>query len=380
MADYYVRASGGSDANDGLSFANGFATVQKGFDSVTAVGDRVLICDDGTHLPTARIDIDSFAPSNSNLGVNVIGCNSTGTPYTGPGEYATISGASLPANTPLVYVNTTGLQSWYFTNLRFTAATQDGFDGSFSNVTSFVFFNCRFDNNARHGLYTNKNLTRSMIRNCRFDNNGSNGVLMANTGDIVGSIFDNNGAAGLECSSAPNSDFTNCVFFKNGTHGVTLPTTSSTRPVIRSCTFAFNTNDGLNIASGSNQPALSIINNIFANNGGYGVNGPANTSVLAPGHVDYNLYYSNTSGHRNNLRDNYSGNLDDINPQFTNTTSGSEDLTPQAGSPAIAAGFVVGVGPAGSGFYQGVDIGAINRDTTGDGGGGGEYAAAYIGG
>lgn len=45
--DYYVKTTG-SDSDTGLDLGHGFLTIQKGFDSITNPGDRVLV-DDGTY-------------------------------------------------------------------------------------------------------------------------------------------------------------------------------------------------------------------------------------------------------------------------------------------------------------------------------------------
>ena len=69
--------TGGSDSDDGLSFANAFATTQKAAD--TAVdGDFVRLCQTATESISTKIDMDR-AKGTQDLGIDFISYNSTGT-------------------------------------------------------------------------------------------------------------------------------------------------------------------------------------------------------------------------------------------------------------------------------------------------------------
>ena len=121
MATYYVRSSGGNDGNTGLSFALGWATIQFAADTAVA-GDLVLICADGTHLPTATIDIDINTGTDASR-ITFRGAAADGTDN---GTVATISGASLGSG---YIVNVAANTVDYVTveNLRFTGGPSTGF-------------------------------------------------------------------------------------------------------------------------------------------------------------------------------------------------------------------------------------------------------------
>ena len=84
MTEYYVRETGGSDSNGGLSHADAWATVQHGFDNIpTGANNRLNI--NGTHV-TGTISFASF--SNSTIATTIQGYTSTA----GDGGVGTIDG------------------------------------------------------------------------------------------------------------------------------------------------------------------------------------------------------------------------------------------------------------------------------------------------
>lgn len=110
MATYYVRSSGGNDTNDGLSFANAFATIQKAADTATA-GDDVRICADGTHTQTATIDLDT----NSGTGASpIVFTGANGTDGSDDGTVATVNRTSFGA---AVFVGNGTVSHIHFRNI-----------------------------------------------------------------------------------------------------------------------------------------------------------------------------------------------------------------------------------------------------------------------
>jgi uncharacterized repeat protein (TIGR01451 family) len=86
-ATYWVRSSGGNDSNDGLSFAQGWATVQKVLDVINASGvkgDVYNIVNDGTHtMPTAKKTVTrahAGTDYDSDPGFVIRGTDSSGDP------------------------------------------------------------------------------------------------------------------------------------------------------------------------------------------------------------------------------------------------------------------------------------------------------------
>lgn len=95
---------------------------------------------------------------------------------------------------------------------------------------------------------------------------------------------------------------------------------------------------------------MVIYNCSFVANGGYGINDQG-----AQWHsIDNNHYHNNTSGPINgngttintadiNTTEKYGKNNQTGDPKFASTTDGSEDFTPQSGSPLINNGLDAGV-------------------------------------
>ena len=332
MTTFFVRQSGGNDTNDGLSFANGWATIQFAADTAVA-GDIVLIASDGTHTPTASVDIDTNAGTAAAGPVTFRGAGSAGED---DGTVATISGSSLPATTDL-FTFVIDYTKWE--NLRFTAATRHNL---FDNNTSIgnVFVNCRFDNAAEEGC-SYLAVGFAQFFNCEFDNNGGNGCgtddLSSNRAGQIRAFncsFHDNGENGIQ-SSDGGLILLHCLFYDNTNHGLLInrDLESSGGSIIGNCVFNGNTSGILMSGSLIGIFFGSVYNCVFSNNSSHGVNFG---SAHIDGHVDYNLYYLNTTAHRANFPTG-ANDIEDDNPDFTSITDGSEDFTPATGSPLLDA-------------------------------------------
>ena len=89
MAIKYVRATGGSDANDGLSFANGWATLAYAFYSLNpnriARGDTLAICGDilnNVFSLTSSLNLQVLVDPLRTTPVYFVGYNMLGIPLT----------------------------------------------------------------------------------------------------------------------------------------------------------------------------------------------------------------------------------------------------------------------------------------------------------
>jgi hypothetical protein len=87
VADYWVRVSGGSDANTGADYDNALATFGQArtlLESSGVKGTRILLVNDGSHvLPTTQLDITNAAllgTSDSDPGFTVEGVDAAGDP------------------------------------------------------------------------------------------------------------------------------------------------------------------------------------------------------------------------------------------------------------------------------------------------------------
>ena len=344
MATYFVRSAGGSDGNSGLSFALGWATIQYAADNASAAGDIVLICDDGTHLPTATVDFNTNAGAKNNP-IVFRGASATGVDN---GTIATISGASLPATTDLFNLNISAL-AIKFELLRITAATRVNIlIGTAFNEGLAIFRDVRIDNAATDGILDSESATTKLtiFINCEIDSNGDKGlesVGVARGGHkmLNCSIHDNTGD-GIEENiplASPKSEYVGCLFYNNGGSGLNSITGGFPAVLIHNCIFFNNTNDGITFNSTiTYNYGLVVTNNIFRSNGGYGIN--TNTGILGQfAYADYNCLSNNTSGAIDiNAGVAPGSNNVTTDPTFTNETAGSEDFTLQSGSPCLDVG------------------------------------------
>jgi hypothetical protein len=107
-------------------------------------------------------------------------------------------------------------------------------------------------------------------------------------------------------SGVTGSLFVNyCVIAGVKNHGIQL-TDAIDGYTVKNCTIDSPTGDCLRITNGTTPLQVSYYNNIFSNAGGYGVNFTTNTTavndrMIAGGVNDYNNFYNNASGARNNV-------------------------------------------------------------------------------
>lgn len=159
-----------------------------------------------------------------------------------------------------------------------------------------------------------------ILERCSIHDNTSYGLLVAvnsatERAILNRNLFYDNGNSGVVVSSTTDTTLvhvTNNLFYGNSSHGFEISTTGG----VDSC-------------------MMNFVGNSCVSNGGYGASIAADQVNLF-GHVDYNHYYDNDSGARNNLP---AGDNDQSgDPLFTNVTDGSENFTPGSGSPLLSNG------------------------------------------
>jgi len=309
MPTYYVRSSGGNDGNDGLSFGNGWATVQHAADTVIA-GDTVLVCADGNHTPSLTIDFDATTGTSGSR-ITFRGAGATGDD---DGTVATISGSSLGAG---FIIDATGSIDYVdFENLRITGGPSSGFNQQ-SGSAVWSFRNCRFDNNTNYGFISSWS-TGPQFYDCEFDNNGSDGLAGYIAGAYRCSFHDNTG----DGYQAYTESISFCVSYDNGNDGFRFDSLDSSG-IAHNLTSFGNGSDGIYI----NSSQSTITNSIVFDNGAYGINATA----TGQGATYINICsHSNTTAHCNWNGGTIPGSghvLED--PSFVSVTDGAEDLTPQ---------------------------------------------------
>lgn len=339
MSTYYVRSSGGSDSNTGLSFAQGFATVQKGINTAVNGGDIIFICNDGIHTPTSYIATIVTSGTTNNY-VLIKGVSATGID---DGSISTITGTGFSSGA-IVYHNSVGSYKWE--NVRFTEADDSGFViGPAGNNSKVTFINCRFDNAKYAGFFTLEENEYKIINfiGCEFDSNNTNGIefyfpTYGNDIFIYNCKFHDNIQSGIVYHGLRFMiPIYNCLFYNNGTYGF-LTNQQMDAIYLYNCIFDNNTN-GIGLGLGNkSQGRLNIMNNIFSNNSQYGIY-LYTTSYIAI-NFDYNCFYNNTSGHINYFGGIPPGDNNVLsNPLYVSTTPGSENYTLQVGSPCINSGY-----------------------------------------
>ena len=217
---------------------------------------------------------------------------------------------------------TTGLDD-QFIGCRADLCGGDGFDGIGTN--SAIWLACEADNNTGRGI---NNASVGPVISCYLHDNTNNGVQAPNRG-LFSSIIDTNSADGIAGTTAMGEIVGNTV---DGNTGAATDGLACTTP-----------GGGVSV----------WINNIFSNNGNYGVNATDGDSVWA----DYNNYDSNVSGARNNFPT--GPNDQALASQFTGRAAGDFSI----GTNLKALGFPgVFPGALSTGY---VDIGAVQRQEAG---------------
>lgn len=313
MAIYYTSSTAiGSGTG---SYANPW-TLQQAFDGAVA-GDEVRILNDGTYLPTTRIDIDTNRGTSATAQIKFRGRKSDDTAY----ERATISGASIIGTALINFGFSSGSTSAFllFDNLRFTVSpvNQDlwAASGAFYQ-RSITFIRCSFDNAGRYafsGGFSNRFI------HCEFFSNSALHLFSVGSSWFQSCFF--KGAARI--FSASSSLFFGCVFTNCGDFYSNMPS------MVAHCTF-----DGkgsrVRVAE-LNAGSCVWVNNIFANYTGTVLVGGSSSVAQMFG----NLFHNVGSSTDMTVADDFSVTGD---PLFTNTTDGSENYVVGSSSPAISSG------------------------------------------
>jgi len=228
----------------------------------------------------------------------------------------------------------TSAARWSMENCMFNRCTFDGYPSGTLTIEGCHFNSCKFiDVGSTDGL------KQAISVNDR-QTNSFNHCMFYNTGSIYAAATDRMRMA-----------VTGCVFVSPTGEAINLSINTSTSTnedylqdfLIIGNTFFDVATDAIKVrqAPSTGVRAMSIcivMNNIFSNCGGYAVNffSSAVSDIRSMTFLN-NLFYSNTSGNYSTAG--YAGMGDVLgDPLFTSTTSGSEDLTLGAGSPAIDAG------------------------------------------
>lgn len=341
MADFYVRATGGSDANSGTSFANGWATIPFAITN-TGAFDRVFLCSDVSNKFSLSASITNWPFSREWIGADL----TTGAPYNGTSRAFIIAGAPLGNMCSTAFHSnmtwkdidfdangqasvafnfptwTSTMRNTSFVNCSFHGATADGVvlncTASVSNaIDPIIFYDCDVHDNSRYGVY-NVSSGSLIMHNCLLHHNTSYNYFGLGTPVL-------------------NITFETCRIFRSATNsGLSFP--GNTPVIMHNCLVFDNFSHGL-VFTGDTYRG-SIRNTIFKDNGGYGIT--ATAGFDSPWfYGDYNCFHSNTSG---SVGPTINGGVVPgthnvfTDPLFTSVVNNSEDFTLQVGSPCLDAG------------------------------------------
>lgn len=175
-----------------------------------------------------------------------------------------------------------------------------------------------------------------------------------------------NRAVCIRCIAANNTGASSDGFQNSATLGA----------ILINCVSYNNGRDGFRCTTSNGMDGASIRNCIFVSNAGYGINSATTAFVGASSlDLDYNAFYNNTSGARNQVPTGAHDVALSGDP-FTNGASAdfSLDNTASEGAACRAAGFPGALQAGGTGY---LDIGALQHA---DPAGGGGLAACPLGG
>jgi hypothetical protein len=246
-----------------------------------------------------------------------------------------------------------------------------------SGGSHFRVEDCNWQNAANVGIGIDSTTSYLQVENCVIANCGSHGINIGSNADVsglqlIGNIIAFNATDGFNSSGMTNNSllfnwlFRGNVFHGNGGDGIEIPQTSS-----QSAVFI----------------RLTIENNEFTYNGGYGINfsGASMSDVILDGFsvaIRNNAFYTNTSGKYagmtvamsfDEVTTDPSGGSASATKDYAGTTGGTNFMSSVHKAKGYPIGGTLAVGSNSSSYnYQ--DIGLQHQDA-----GGGTTAAFVIG-
>ena len=371
---YYVDAATGNDADDGLSEANAWLTVQKAADTVAA--GEICYIKAGSYAE--QVDFDTQAGAQATP-ITFIGYTSTIT----DGGKATITGSGSRAS---CIVCTTTADYVIFRNIIFTAPTTQCVLGPAANgvMLGWEFDNCEFTKgsatpaNSIVGASSYAAWTTITVIRCVFSGFSSHGILPPSS--VSSAIIDckiiDNGGNGIQTRPYQPCLIKGCIIAGNTGDGILTPTNSNNVFILNN-TIQGNSGDGIEITATGTAGTCIVAGNVITDHSGAGDTGfkhgtqAANVNIFS----DYNCYYNNTT-HRSGAGATGLHDVTLTGDPFTNAGSDNWTLNNTAGAGAsVRAAYGPTFDATNIGYLDG---GAVQHQDAG--GGSGTMGGRYIGG
>lgn len=348
--------------------------------SPLAAGHQVNLRGSGTDNPSS-VDYDYKGSASSYQGY--FSSNANGSTATGKINVVGYNGRPNVQISGLLFYQ---IQYWNFSNIKFTFYSAAGFPsyGIFGTVSgggdtggSFAISasNLIVDLNGVDGIGLQIDHGRNL---CVINSGGGSagtgsGIGWAGYGQFYGCSVNGVRGDGFYCGGGW-AVFNNCVSVNNGRSGFRIVAGSAnlaSTTTIANCVSYNNTGDGIYLADAITCATVGAYNNILVSNGGYGINFANGSSALNNNRaifVDYNSFYSNTSG----AYASYGGGSHDVTltgVPFVNASGGNFQLnnTASQGAACRAAGFIGTIENTSSTGY--IDIGAYQHQDPAGGSG-----------
>jgi hypothetical protein len=295
-------ASPPADASYNYRVGGAFLTVKKAVNSGATL-NRLLAAGDTVWVQPVTF-VDNL------VDVNVL------ITLRGNGGVATLDGTGGAAGSDVLVSSAGGVRLWDF---ELVNGVDRGLDRTAGNVN---MVRAAARSNGGIGFSCGAGFTGGYFSSAR--SNGGDGWTGSAGTCLVGSAAGDNTGDGFDVVMM--DAFVGLLAYDNGGDGLRLASGGPTRCILAYCTFEGNTGDGCELTATSRLGAGSaVMNNLFTNNGGYGVNSSAGAQAAAYT-AGYNDYFGNTTAARNNFNSD-AGDIA-VDPAYTN--AGSDRYQPRS--------------------------------------------------
>jgi hypothetical protein len=339
-----TTSAGSTDATGDWTSSDGpWATVGFAADTIVA-GDRCRICADGDHTPAAVITSHTANAGTTSTN-NVI--------YTGATARGVVDGtmATLNGDNGNVWSDNNEGHAFRYTTFQYLDFDGNGGTGSglfFDQLSDGIkVVDCKFHGFSSYGVYCTQSSTACTFIRCEVYGNttagfGANGGARGSY-EIFDCSFHDNGI-GVHCGTVWMHG---CLIYDNSVEGVRLQGVSlNFGAILTNNTFQGNGGDGFVVQATTGEYELTIRNNIFSENTGYGIN--LDGEVVLRNQIGPNVFDNNTAGATSldGVVDLGATGLDtdnnvasqELDPVFASIADGSENLIPANGNGSFTAG------------------------------------------